>query len=89
MTEISITRMSSKGQVVIPQDVRAGFIEGEKIVVIRNVNQIILKKAKDFNKNLEDDLKFAKKTEEALKRYENGEFMEKDFDSFLEDMKKC
>ncbi len=88
MNKINITRMSSKGQVVIPLDIREGFEEGEKIVVIRNKDQIILKKEKDFSKNLEEDLEFAKRTEEAYKRHERGEFIQMDFDEFIEEMKK-
>lgn len=34
------------------------------------------------------DLIFAKRTEEAFKRYEKGEFIEMDFDEFLKEVKK-
>ena len=85
---IAITTMSSKGQVVIPVEMRADFHEGEKILIIKNDHQLIMKKAIDLDKNLEEDLIFAKRTEEALKRYENGEFIEMDFDKFIERMKK-
>ena len=80
--------MSSKGQVVIPQEMRKGIHEGEKLVIIKNKDQIILKKAKDFNKNLEEDLKFARRTEEAWKRYEKGEFISLPKDKFLEELEK-
>jgi AbrB family looped-hinge helix DNA binding protein len=85
---IEITRMSSKGQVVIPQELRKGFNEGDKIVVIRNDKQIILKKADDFAKNIEEDLEFAKRTEEAYKRIEAGEGVRMDFDDFIKEMEK-
>jgi len=88
MENIDITRMSSKGQVVIPQDMRKDIKEGEKIVIIRNNRQIILKKAKDFSKNLEEDLEFAKRTEEAYQRHEKGEFIEMDFDDFIKQIKR-
>ena len=42
-----MTKMSSKGQVVIPQELREDFNEGDKLVVIRNNDQIILKKASE------------------------------------------
>ena len=80
--------MSSKGQVVIPQDMREGIKEGEKLVVIKNGQQIILKKMDDFDKNLEEDLEFAKRTEEAWKAYERGEFISMDADDFLKEIKK-
>lgn len=35
VAEIAVTRMSSRGQVVIPKEVREGFAQDESIVVIR------------------------------------------------------
>ena len=83
-----MTKMSSKGQIVIPSEMRKNIKEGEKIVIIQNGNQLILKKAKDFSKNIEEDLVFAKRTEEAWKRYDKGEFISMDFDDFLKEVKK-
>ena len=88
MAYIDITRMSSKGQVVIPQDLRKDFNEGDKIVVIRNKDQIILKKADKFKKNIEEDLEFARRTEEAYRRIESGEFVSVDSENLFEEMKK-
>ncbi len=88
MNKISVTRMSSKGQIVIPLDMREGINEGEKLVVIRNKNQIILKKEKDFSKNLEEDLEFARRTEEAWKKFDNGEFISMDSEDFLKEIEK-
>jgi len=85
---IAITKMSSKGQVVIPSEMRNKLNEGEKLIIIQNDDQFIMKKVSKLSKNLEEDLIFAKRTEEALKRYENGEFIEMDFDDFLKDIKK-
>ena len=42
--------MSSKGQIVIPKEMRSNIREGETFVIIKNNKQIILKKAKDFIK---------------------------------------
>ena len=88
MVEINITKMSSKGQIVIPQEMRKGYNEGEKFIIIKNKDQLILKKAKDFHKNLEEDLEFARRTEEAWKRYDKEEFITMDFDDFLKEVKK-
>ena len=85
---IEITRMSSKGQIVIPKKMRKGIEEGEKLVMIQNGSQIILKRAKDLDKNFEEDLEFARRTEEAWKRYEKGEFIEMDYDEFLKEARK-
>ncbi len=88
MVEISLTKISSKGQVVIPQEMRDKLKEGDKLVVIKNDGQIILKKMEDFNKNLQEDLEFAKRTEEAWKRYGRGEFISMDGENFLKEIKK-
>ena len=88
MVNISITRMSSKGQIVIPQELRKGIKEGEEFIVIRDDDRIILKNTKDFDKNLKEDLEFAKRTEEAWQSYERGEFIKMDFDDFIKEMKK-
>lgn len=49
MVEASTTKVSSKGQVVIPLNVRkaAGLKEGEKILAIAIGNTVILKKIVD------------------------------------------
>ena len=86
--EIAITKMSSKGQIVIPMELRTDIEEGEKLLIIKNGDRIILKKSKALNKQLQEDVKFAKKTEEALKRYENNEFKTKKFEDFIKEIKK-
>lgn len=88
MAQISITKMSSKGQVVIPFEMRGELKEGDKLVVIKNKGQIILKKAEDFDKNIEEDLEFARRTEEAWKEIDEGRFEEMEFDNFIKEMKK-
>ncbi len=42
---IGTTKMSSRGQVVIPLDMREDIKEGDKLVVIRKDDEIILKKS--------------------------------------------
>lgn len=86
--EIAMTKMSSKGQVVIPVEMREDLNEGDKIIVIQNKGQIILKKASLLDENFEQDLAFARKTDEALKRYEKGEFASLPANKFLESLKK-
>jgi AbrB family looped-hinge helix DNA binding protein len=87
--EVAMTKMSSKGQVVIPAEMRAGLREGDKLIVIQTKDQIILKKASELDKNFEDDIEFARRTEEAWKRYEKGEFISMPADKFLERLFKC
>lgn len=75
MAELQITTMSSKGQIVIPREMRAGFQEGEKFVIIKVGKQLLLKSVADFDENIEEDLEFARRTEEAWERYEQGQFI--------------
>ena len=88
MMEIDITRLSSKGQIVIPREMRKEFREGEKLLIIKDKNRLVLKKASKIDEQLEEDLEFARRTEEALKRIEAGEGITMEFDDFIEEMKK-
>jgi len=42
---IDTTKMSSRGQVVIPIEMRKGINEGDKLIVIKKDDEIILKKS--------------------------------------------
>jgi len=86
--DIAITKMSSKGQIVIPQEMRGAFKEGDKIVIMQDEDRIIMKKADKFSKQLEEDLIFAKRTEAAWKKYEQGKFKTMEFDDFIKEVKK-
>jgi len=89
MAELEITTMSSKGQIVIPLEMRKGFSEGEKFIMIKAGKQLILKSVEDFEENIQEDIAFARKTEEAWKRYEKGIFKSMPVDSFLKELEKC
>ena len=86
MAELDITRMSSKGQIVIPLEMRKDFQEGEKFVIIKAGKQLILKSVEYFDENIEEDLEFARRTEEAWKKYERGEFVSISVDDFLAEL---
>jgi len=86
--DIAITKLSSKGQVVIPASMRADLSEGDKLILIRNNDQFIMKKASKLKKNFEEDLIFARRTEEAWKSYERGEFKSMDAKDFLKALEK-
>ena len=83
-----MTKMSSRGYIVIPLDMRGDLEEGESLVIMQNDNQIILKKASDFSENIKEDLEFARRTEEAYKRIEAGEFISVDSENLFEEMDK-
>lgn len=86
--EIGITRMSSKGQIVIPREIRNKIKEGEKLLVFSSDGNIILKKATQMDEQLKEDLEFARRTEEALKQIERGEFISIDSENLFEEMDK-
>ena len=87
MENIDITRMSSKGQIVIPKEMRKGFNEGDKILLIRNKGQIILKKADKFDKQIEEDIIVAKRVEESWKEIEQGKFKRMSGKEFLKEIR--
>ncbi len=89
MAEVEITTMSSKGQVVIPQNMRKDFHEGEKFIIIKAGKKLLLRSIKDFDKNIEEDLEFARRTEAAWKKYERGEFKSVSVDAFLKELEQC
>jgi len=84
--DIGITTMSSKGQIVIPQEMREEFKIGEKMIVIKDEGRLVLKKATELD--ISGDLEFARKTEVAWKSFENGEFKEMEASKFLEEVTK-
>ncbi len=85
--EIGIIRMSSKGQIVIPASMRRDLDEGGQIVIIRDGSRFILKPLDDLEPALEDDIRFAERTEKAYLEFEKGESIrEKDVD-FLQKLK--
>jgi len=86
--EIALTKMSSKGQIVIPSELREDIKEGDQLIIIKNDHQLILKKAREMDKNLKEDLEFAKRTEAAWERYEKGEFKTNTAKDFLKDLEK-
>ena len=86
--EIALTKMSSKGQIVIPSELREDMKEGVKLIIIKSDSQLILKKVTELDKQLKEDLEFAKRTEEAWKEYDKGKFKSMNFDDFISEMKK-
>lgn len=45
MVSINGTRMNSKGQIVIPSEMREDLKEGDELLIIKDDERIILKKA--------------------------------------------
>ncbi len=88
MVQIDTTKISSKGQIVIPANMRGNFNEGDTLLIIKDNSTILLKKADDLDEMFKEDLEFARRTEEAYKRHEKGEFKRMPADKFLEELEK-
>jgi len=88
MVQIDTTRISSKGQIVIPSSMRNDLKEGDTLLIIKDRSTILLKRAGDLDEKFKEDLEFARRTEEAYKRHERGDFKSLSADKFLEELKK-
>ena len=88
MVSMSITRMSSKGQIVIPSEMRIGLKEGEELLILKDEDRIILKRAGKITEEMREDLEFAKRTEEAWQQIERGEGIRMPADKFLKELEK-
>lgn len=83
-----ITKMSSKGQIVIPRDIRERLHIKENTIfsVVAEKDIIVLKKVD--TKLKADDLKTLKLIEEAWEDIEKGKSKTYSKEEFLEEMKK-
>jgi len=88
MVEIDTATISSKGQIVIPIGMRADFKEGDTLLIIKDKNTIMLKRADDLDEKFKEDIEFARRIEEAYKRHERGEFKVMSAEKFLEELDK-
>jgi AbrB family looped-hinge helix DNA binding protein len=86
--EIAITKVSSKGQIVLPSELRKNIDEGDKFLIIRSNNQFILKRCEDLAEEMQEDIEFAQRTEAALLRISQGKGVKMEFDDFIEEMGK-
>ena len=85
---VAITKLSSKGQVVIPKEMRKNIQIGEKLIIYEVEGRIIMEKVEKIDKKLKEDLEFARRTEEAWERHDRGEFKTMEFEDFVKEMKK-
>jgi len=88
MVQIDTITISSKGQIVIPSHMRDEFKEGDTLLIIKDKHTILLKRADDLDEKFKEDLEFARRTEEAYKRHERGEFKRLSATKFLEELEK-
>ncbi|GAB6286414.1 MAG: hypothetical protein STSR0009_26150 [Methanoregula sp.] len=84
--DVGITRVSSKGQIVIPASMRNNLSEGEELLIIQEGGRYILKPLDELKPSLKDDIIFAGKTEEAFSEYLKGSFKRTDTDTFFDEI---
>ena len=67
---------------------RRNFAEGEKVFIIEDGDSLVLSRESNVEKHLLEDLEFSRRTEEALKRVENGDFVSVDSRDLSKEMHK-
>src|SRR3989338_7573481 len=87
MVQIDVSKISSKGQVVIPARLRGRYKEGENIIFIDDGKNLILKKETEMDKSLREDIEFAKRTEQGWKDIEEGRSTNVEFEEFIKKIK--
>jgi len=85
--EIELTKISSKGQVVIPLAVRKRLAlkDGETLAVSTKDDIMVLKRVKN---PLEDDLRTLEEIKDAWKEIEAGKYKKLSSEDFLKEISK-
>ena len=87
--DVAITKVSSKGQIVIPSNMRKDIGIGDQFLIIKDDNKFIMKKINELAKDLKRELVFAQRVEKAWNLYEKGKFKSMSAKKFLEELNKC
>jgi len=87
--DVAVTKISSKGQIVIPASMRKDLVKGDQFLIIKEDKTLIIKKITELAKDLREDLKFAQRVERAWTDYEKGKFKSLPAKKFLEELEKC
>lgn len=87
--EFAIAKISTKGQIVIPNNLRKNIKAGDEFLIVRDNEKMILKNIKHVADDLKKELDFAKRVDKAWADYEKGKFVTKNKTDFLEELEKC
>ena len=87
--EYAIAKVSTKGQIVIPNPLRREIQTGDEFLIVKDEKRMILKNVRDIAKDLKEDLLFAKRVEKAWQDYDKGKFVKKSKDDFLKELRAC
>ena len=82
---MEITKLSTKGQIVIPEMVRQGIEVGTPFVVTRQNDLIVLKRVGGLTKSEMDEMK---ELDKIWKEVDNGNCKSYSEEEFFEKMKK-
>ena len=82
---MEITKLSTKGQIVIPENLRKGLQIGTPFVVSRQKGLIVLKEAKDLTK---EEIQEIKELDKIWKEIDSGECESYSEDEFFKKMKE-
>lgn len=68
MTEIKTIRVSEKGQIAIPADIRenVGIKQGDTLILIQEDERILLQKSEQLNKKTKEEFKHLLKHSEEV-----------------------
>jgi len=87
--EFAITKISTKGQIVLPSAFRKGFNVGDELLLVKDNNRIFMKELKHVVPEFKKDLEFAESVESAWKEYDAGKFKKSSKSDFLQELSKC
>lgn len=80
-----MTRLSTKGQIVIPESVRRNFEVGTAFNVVRKGDLIVLKEIEGFS---DWEIKEMEELDKIWKEIDSGECKSYEKEEFFEEMKK-
>lgn len=86
--DFAISKMSSKGQIVIPSSLRDDLKPGDEFLIVKQDGRIIMKNMNELAKGLKADFVFAERVEKSWQSYDNGKFVSKSKKDFLKDLQK-
>jgi len=76
-TIIKTIRVSEKGQIAIPREIREKLkiMQGDELIIVENNNQLLIEKSKRLTKQVQDDFKdIIHYSEQSLKEvWDNSE----------------
>ena len=87
MMNIATTKVSARGQIVIPLEMRGEIKEGDKLLIMQKDNQFTMKKMSEIDKKMEEDIEFSRRTRKAQESCDKGEMIEMDFDDLIKEMR--